>query len=90
MPQILPELIVAAEGHWNSSIVHLVCNILRSLMELDEDLFSRLVDEIMRTSEEADPRRSTARRTIARASQRASDMQRRQTLAMEAQPNANY
>ncbi|CAG5090237.1 Oidioi.mRNA.OKI2018_I69.PAR.g12518.t1.cds [Oikopleura dioica] len=90
MPQILPELIVAAEGHWNSSIVHLVCNILRSLMELDEDLFSRLVDEIMKTNEDECPRRSTARNTIARASQRASEMERRQTIAMEAQPNANY
>jgi len=88
LPQILPDLIVAAESHWNSTIVLLVCDILRSLNELDTELFTKLIDEIMKSDDSDSPRRSTARKTIARASLRASDMQRRETLAMDAQPNA--
>lgn len=88
LPQILPDLIVAAESHWNSTIVLLVCDILRSLNELDTELFTKLIDEIMKSDDSDSPRTSTARKTIARASLRASDMQRRETLAMDAQPNA--
>ena len=93
MPAIVPELVQTASNHWNHSIVMLVCELLRSLMELDEDLFSELVAELDQEAEstvsiDSLERRSTARKTIQAGMNRASDLKKKESAA-SLSPNAN-
>ena len=93
MPAIVPELVQTASNHWCHSIVLLVCELLRSLMELDEELFSELVAELDQEAEstvsvDSLERRSTARKTIQAGMNRASDLKKRESVA-SLSPNAN-
>lgn len=83
-PAIIPELVQTASTHWNHSIVLLVCNLLRSLMEIDEDLFTTIVYECDMGSEQSvdiEDRRSTARKTIATGMERVSDLKKKESIA---------
>ena len=77
-PAIIPELVQTASNHWNHSIVLLVCNLLRSLMEMDEDLFTSIVYECDVGSEVSsvgiEDRRSTAKKAIETGMGRASEL----------------
>jgi len=84
-PAIIPELVQTASNHWNHSIVLLVCNLLRSLMEMDEDLFTSIVYECDVGSEvssvEIEDRRSTAKKAIETGMGRASELKQKESQA---------
>jgi len=47
MPIIFLPLYEAAKTHWNSTIVMLVCNVLKTLMEINQELFDELSLQLM-------------------------------------------
>lgn len=71
MPIIFLPLYEAAKTHWNSTIVMLVCNVLKTLMEINQELFDELSVQLMDedTNEPID-----ARETIISAMTRAESM----------------
>jgi hypothetical protein len=84
-PALIPELVQTASTHWNHAIVLLVCNLLRSLMAMNEDLFTSIVYECDMGSEDGsvdlEDRRSTARQTIATGMERVSDLKKKESQA---------
>lgn len=70
MPIIFLPLYEAAKTHWNSTIVMLVCNVLKTLMEINQELFDELSLQLM--DEENEP--VDARQTIMSAMTRAESM----------------
>jgi len=47
MPIVFMPLYDAAKHHWNSTIVMLVCNVLKTLMEINQELFDELAEDLM-------------------------------------------
>jgi len=70
MPIVFMPLYDAARHHWNSTIVMLVCNVLKTLMEVNQELFDELAEDLL----EEDGHGPDARETIMRAMTRAESM----------------
>ena len=70
MPIVFMPLYDAAKHHWNSTIVMLVCNVLKTLMEINQELFDELAEDLMEAGE--DP--MDARQTLMYAMSRAESM----------------
>ena len=51
MPIVFMPLYDAAKHHWNSTIVMLVCNVLKTLMEINQELFDELAEDLMEEGE---------------------------------------
>lgn len=70
MPIVFMPLYDAARHHWNSTIVMLVCNVLKTLMEVNQELFDELAEDLL----EEDGQQTDARETIMRAMTRAESL----------------
>ena len=70
MPIVFMPLYDAAKHHWNSTIVMLVCNVLKTLMEINQELFDELAEDLM----DDDNQPMDARETLIHAMSRAEAM----------------
>jgi len=70
MPIVFMSLYEAAKTHWSATIVMLVCNVLKTLMEMDQELFDNLAQLLMDDKNEP----MDAQRTVLDAMSRAETM----------------
>ena len=67
MPIVFMPLYDAAKHHWNSTIVMLVCNVLKTLMEINQELFDELAEDLMDENDEPLDPRETLMEAMGRA-----------------------